>query len=307
MLNHLNSFCSPVAALFLALAVVAERGPIPAEQAGDPSDARRSPPAASDEKRGTEESDSKTKDKDGPAKKETFKAQHELWTRVLREHVTPEGWIDYRKLRRETRSQLDAYLRQIAGTDLRSLSSRDERVAFWINAYNAICVRTLIAHDLPKEVPHAVLFGKNIFTEETYRVAGKVRSLDEIEHQILRKKYKDPRVHAALVCGASSCPRLRPEAYEAPILSKQLDEETRRWVQSGKDLKGKRKNYLDRSRKTMYVSKIFDWFEEDFGGNDRGVLAFVRRYASDEDRKFLESNRVRVRYLAYDWSLNQRP
>ena len=179
-------------------------------------------------------------------------------------------------------------------------------MAFWINAYNAICARTLIDHKLPADVPHAAFFGTNIFKKSTYRIAGKVRSLDDIEHGILRSKFKDARVHAALVCGASSCPRLRPEAYEGSTLSKQLDEEARRWIQSGTDKNGKRKNRLDRARKTFYASKIFSWFQEDFGDSDRGVLEFVKRFASAADREFLVKNNVRVKYLGYDWALNKK-
>ncbi|MEM7234256.1 MAG: DUF547 domain-containing protein, partial [Planctomycetota bacterium] len=173
-----------------------------------------------------------------------------------------------------------------------------------VNAYNALCVQKLIDHKLPKKVPNAVFFGANIFKESTYKVAGKVRSLDDIEHGILRQSFKDNRIHAALVCGASSCPRLRAEAYEGRKLDQQLDEECRRWIRSGLDLKGKRKNYLDRRRNVFYASKIFDWFEEDFGDSTKGVLKFIKKYASDDDRRFLEANRVTVRYLTYDWTLN---
>ncbi|HLU47546.1 MAG TPA: DUF547 domain-containing protein, partial [Planctomycetota bacterium] len=163
---------------------------------------------------------------------------------------------------------------------------------------------TLVEHDLPKEVPHAAIFGKNIFKEERYRVAGKVRSLDEIEHEILREKFDDPRIHAAVVCGASSCPRLRPEAYTGKDLSKALDEENESWIQRELTKSGKRKNYLDRESKTFWASKIFDWYEEDFGGSTAGILRHIAKYASAEDREFLEKNRVRLRFLAYDWSLN---
>lgn len=232
---------------------------------------------------------------------------HSLFDRILHENVTPEGWVDYRNIRDRRLADLDRYLGLLARADVKKLASENERKAFWINAYNAVCIRTLIAHDLPASVPKALFFGANIFKERTYRIAGKVRSLDDIEHGILRKRFKDNRVHAAVVCGASSCPRLRPEAYTGAAIDRQLDEECRRWIQKGRTKEGKRKNYLDRSRKIFYASKIFDWFQEDFGDSDAGVLAFVKRFASDEDRAFLEKNRVRVRYLPYSWKLNIIP
>lgn len=108
------------------------------------------------------------------------------------------------------------------------------------------------------------------------------------------------------MCGASSCPRLRPEAYTAKDIDRQLDEEARRWVQTGRTKDGERKNYLDRRKAVLYASKIFDWFEEDFGGNEEGVLDFVKRYASASDREFLEENRVKVKYLTYSWRLNSQ-
>jgi len=237
---------------------------------------------------------------------ETQAFDHTRWDKVLKAAVTEDGWVDYGAIRRRLGSELQGYLRQLAAAKLESLTTASERMAFWINSYNAICIQKLIDHGVPAEVPHAVFFGKNIFSEKTYEVAGKIRSLDEIEHRILRAKFKDNRVHAALVCGASSCPRLRPEAYSGKDLNHQLDDECRRWVGKGEDKNGQRKNYLDRQQKTIHVSKIFDWFQEDFDGSTEGVLKFIRRYATESDRAFLEKNRVRVRYLDYDWAVNSQ-
>ncbi len=231
---------------------------------------------------------------------------HSRWDKILKETVTDDGWVDYKALSGQWSRELKTYLAALAAVDVRSLGSAAEEKAFWINAYNAVCAQTLVDADLPKVVPNAALFGKNIFKEKNYKIAGKIRTLNEIEHEILRKKFDDNRIHAALVCGASSCPRLRPEAYTGAQLDAQLDEECRRWIRAGLTKSRQRKNHLDRERKTMYVSKIFDWFEEDFGDSDAGVLAFVRRFATDDDRAFLEKNRVRVRYLKYDWSLNSQ-
>lgn len=234
--------------------------------------------------------------------KEAF--DHSEWTRFLKKYVDENGWVAYEKIQATGKKDLKAYLARLARPV--KLEKKEDQIAFWINAYNAVTIQKLLDHRLPETVPHATFFGKNIFTEETYRIAGEVRSLDDIEHGILRKKYREPRVHAALVCGASSCPRLRSEAYTGKKLERQLEEEARRWIQEGRDLKGKRKNYLDRGRKTFYVSKIFDWFEEDFGDSEAGILAFVTKHSSDADREFVKKNRVRIRFLDYDWSLNRQ-
>lgn len=240
-----------------------------------------------------------------PVPAQSAPARHARWDRWLKKYVSAAGWVDYTALQKNGLPELDAYLQELAATRLSDLGNPKEEMAFWINAYNTVCIRTLVDHKLPKEVPNTVFFGANIFKEERYEIVGKVRTLDEIEHEILRVKFKDNRVHAAVVCGASSCPRLRPEAYTGDQLDAQLDEEARYWISVGKDLSGKRKNYLDRSGKTFYASKIFSWFQEDFGDSDAGVLQFIKRFATVEDRAFLNQNRVRLRFLDYDWALNR--
>ncbi len=240
------------------------------------------------------------------ARKSARRSLHAGWDRLLKKYVTEGGWVDYRRLQARDGAELKAYLKQLAGTNVAELGSRNAQKAFWINAYNAICVQTLIDQKLPEEVPHAFFFGTNIFKLETYKVAGKIRSLDEIEHEILRKRFTDSRIHAVVVCGASSCPRLRPEAFDGARLEAQLDEEARRWISVGKDLKGKRKNYLDRGRKIFYASKILDWYMEDFGDNVAGVRKFIQRYADPQVRQFMTANKVRIKYLDYDWRLNKQ-
>ncbi|NIO08414.1 MAG: DUF547 domain-containing protein [Deltaproteobacteria bacterium] len=232
---------------------------------------------------------------------------HSIWNRILKITVTHDGWVDYQRIRDEFTGELKEYITYLGNVSPENLDTAKEQKAFWINAYNALTVQKLLDAGLPAKVPKAAFFGKNIFKERTYRVGRKLRSLDDIEHGILRKRFKDNRIHAELVCGASSCPRLRAEAYTAGELDSQLDEEARRWVQTGLTRQGQRKNYLDRENDTYYVSKIFNWFAEDFGGDDKGVLQFLTRHGSDEDRVFLKNNRVQVRYLKYDWSLNSRP
>jgi hypothetical protein len=207
----------------------------------------------------------------------------------------------------ENRSEiLLSYIELLGEVDVDNLTSDSERKAFWINAYNAVTIQTLIDEGLPEKVPHAFFFGKNIFTQENYRIAGKVRTLDEVEHEILRKRYEDPRIHAALCCGAISCPRLRPEAYTGEKLNQQLDEEARRWIQTGRNKKGRKKNFLDKEKSIYYVSEIFKWFEEDFGDGEEGVKDFLLRFADEETGEYLKDNEVKIRYLDYDWSLNSQ-
>jgi len=227
------------------------------------------------------------------------------WDAILRATVSEDGWVDYAAIRESHAAELGAFIREIGDLRLEGMD-RKAQMAFWINAYNAVCIKKILDHDLPDEVPHASFFGTNIFTEETYRVAGRVRSLDQIEHEILRKRFKDNRVHAALVCAASSCPRLRNEAYRGPKLDQQLDEECRRWIQVGRDKRGRRKNHLDRKENVLHVSKIFDWYEEDFGDSDEGIRKFVARFSNQEDATFISRHDPEIEFLPYDWHLNRK-
>ncbi|MGQ9588864.1 MAG: DUF547 domain-containing protein [Planctomycetota bacterium] len=243
----------------------------------------------------------------GPGAAPAF--SHAPWDGLLKKYVNDAGRVDYAGLRRNDAATLKKYLDDLARADIGSIRDERELKAFWTNAYNAICVQTLLDHGLPSPVPHSnvPVFGTNIFTERTYKVAGKVRSLDDIEHGIIRKMYRDSRLHAALVCGARSCPRLRPEAYTGEKIEGQLEEECVSWFQKETSDGKERKNRLDRKGRVYHVSKIFDWFQEDFRGNTAGVLEFLKKYSSAEDREFLEKNRVEIQYLAYDWTLNSQP
>lgn len=233
--------------------------------------------------------------------------EHSVWDRLLKATVNEAGWVDYEEIQQSWGNSLKTYITFLGITDIHNLPTDDARKAFWINAYNALTIQILLDEGLPEEVPHAAFFGNNIFKQQTYLVAGKVRSLDEIEHQILRKQYHDARIHAALVCGASSCPRLRPEAYTADRLDAQLDEESRIWIQTGRNKQGRRKNVLNRADKVYRLSKIFKWFQEDFMGGRRGdVLDFLLKYADNDTVDFVRKNHVTIRYLDYDWSLNSQ-
>lgn len=232
---------------------------------------------------------------------------HASWDQILKATVSEEGWVDYEAIKQKWSRNLRAYISSLGGVNVSELDSKEEKMAFWINAYNAVTIQILLDEGLPEEVPHATFFGKNIFKQEDYRVADRVRSLDEIEHEILRKRYDDPRIHAALVCGASSCPRLRPEAYTGEMLDQQLTEETQRWVRKGRAKDGKRKNRLDKAEGVYYVSKIFKWFNEDFyGGDDEGVLKFLKKFGDQDTRTYLEKRDVDIKYQDYDWKLNSR-
>jgi hypothetical protein len=228
-----------------------------------------------------------------------------LFTALLGDHVSA-GHVDYAALRHDER--LCDYIGYLALTRPDTLPSARHRLAFWINAYNAYTLK-VVSDNYPIESINELHFGGRIIGHVTGRtvwdldfavVGGTPYSLDEIEHDIIRGRFGDPRIHFALVCAARSCPPLRPEAYAAQRLDAQLDDQGRVFFSQAE------KNRFDGASRTAYLSRILDWYREDFGENRHEVLRSIARYAPLEVRGSIESDpgAWRVEYTDYDWSLN---
>lgn len=224
----------------------------------------------------------------------------DAWDRVLAAHAR-EGGVDYAGLAAD-RSDLDAYLGSLAGARPDEWSE-ERRLAFWVNAYNAVVV-----HHVLERYPgiESVEDEDGFFDELTFPVAGAQRTLDAIEE---RAREIDPRVHFAVVCASTSCPDLRGEAYRAERVDDQLDEQTRRFLADPD--KGLR---YDRDANALWLSSIFKWYAGDFTGGSTAVAFFARGGLVEWVLPFLprelaaeiERREPRVRYLDYDWSLNDR-
>jgi hypothetical protein len=182
---------------------------------------------------------------------------------------------------------------------------RDEQLAYWINAYNAWTIQLINSRQERRSIRNInkVLFfsRRSPWAEPVVRAAGRVLTLDDVEHRIIRPTYQDPRIHVALVCAANGCPPLRSEAFTAERLSAQLDDQARRFLaQRGK-------NRVELSSGTVYGSPIFTWYRDDFGGTLAGVGAFWARYLPPgPEADLLRSGQFRWVDTDYDWSLNNR-
>jgi hypothetical protein len=223
-----------------------------------------------------------------------------LWTAVLADHVR-NGFVDYRAIKKDAR--FAEYIRLLESTDPFAIP-QDERLAFWINAYNAFTVR-IVCDQYPIESimsRAARLVGQSNFQKKLIRMSGVAYSLDDIEHEHARP-FGDARVHFALVCAARSCPPLRSEAYEAHTLSEQLEDQGRAFVRDA------RKNRFDFERRECHISRIFDWFRGDFESGAPSALHFISRYLPDEQGARLrdEAARFTIHYQDYDWALNDVP
>ena len=224
--------------------------------------------------------------------------------RVLDAHLR-NGLVDYRALAGD-RPDLDLYLAQLARTsphDL-ELASRDVRLAFWINAYNA-CALALVREHYPLPAEPGAPAGsvrhiKDALTRQFCIVAQGARSLDGIVHGIIRP-LGDPRAHFAVACPSRSCPPLAGQAYRGEDLDAQLDVAVARFVADTM-----RFRLTAGTPPTLHVNKFLDWYKEDFGGTS-GVVALLRRFVPPAQAAILVPGRVRVEYFTYDWTLNDAP
>ncbi len=256
----------------------------------------------------------------------TYGFDHSAWTQILSNSVQNAS-VDYRIVQQNA-SQLDAYLGHLESISLNEFEgwNTQAQIAFLINAYNAFTLKLIsdfypdissirdIGSKLSTTFFQKINFWKKgsrqwDITSYTYKnktvtfsLLGKPRSLNEIEHTWLRKKHTEPRVHFALVCAAKSCPKLQPVAYLEKTLDSQL-------TSAGKAfLANPLKNTYNAKTHTLHVSMIFKWFKEDF--TQKGALFdFLKLYLSALHIQTIMKSAIKpkIKYLPYDWSLNQVP
>jgi len=218
---------------------------------------------------------------------------HAIWAELLNKYVKPGG-VDYAGFKSEE-EKLDRYLKVLEHTDSKTLS-RDEQFAYYINAYNAWTIKLILsAYPGIKSIKDLGTFLKSPWEKKFVRIDGDMVTLDDIEHHILRPRFKDPRVHFAINCSAASCPPISSQPYRGSSLDLQLDQATRSFINGP--------NSYRLEGNAFYVSRIFKWFAEDF---NHDVVGFYLKYAQDDLKKKLTAKKdaLEVKYLDYDWSLN---
>ncbi len=231
----------------------------------------------------------------------TITVDHSAWDKMLKAHVKPDGdlnRVDYAAWTRDSRDDLRAYIERLEQTDTASLP-RPEQYAYWVNLYNAVTVALILKH-YPVDTIRDIDISPGFFTRgpwgaELVTVGGVKLSLDNIEHDILRVNWDDPRVHYAVNCASVGCPNLARDAYTGDNLDDQLDAAARAYIASPRGVR------FDGGRVT--ASKIYSWYDEDFGNSEAGVIAHLRKYANGETARRL-SGLSSIDNYAYDWSLN---
>ncbi len=220
--------------------------------------------------------------------------EHTVFDDLLKAHVDEHGWVDYAALK-DKEPTLDGYIAAIATAPFEKMV-RDEKLALLINAYNAFTLKLILDYhpvDSIKDIPKA-----RSWDDVRWNVAGKTLSLNQIEHQEIRPKFAEPRIHFALVCAAVGCPPLLNRAYLAETVDAQLATQTayvhrhKTWFE------------YDADKKVAKLTKLYSWYGTDFEQQAGSVLDYVANHAQDLKAATASGNTPTVEWLDYDWALN---
>ncbi len=212
---------------------------------------------------------------------------HTALDRILRDNVRQER-VDYLNIRKRHWRRLNDYLETLAKADL-GKGAREERLVALINLYNATMIKAVIERLHVAYSPSENRF--SVFEEKLVRTRDGKTSLNHLENEIIRKQFKEPRIHVALACGAMSCPPLLPRAYVASELDKVLEDGMRSFTNDGN------RNRIDTKNEKLYLSQIFNWYAQDFGGKD-GLKGYLKKYLKPD------LSGLQISFLEYSWELN---
>ena len=247
---------------------------------------------------------------------------YDAYGKLLNRYVDGQGMVDYSGLKADG-TPLDNFVSNLSSIHPHMYENWNTKakIAFWINAYNALTLKAIIDHyPIKASFFKYFIYPKNsirqipgVWDKLMFTVMGRDYTLDGIEHKVLRASFNEPRIHMALVCAAKGCPPLRNEPYTGPKLDSALDD------QATKFLKNPDKFRIDRENRKVYLSPIFEWFGQDFVKNygrgkefpgfserDKAILNFVSRYLGPNDQEYLSRGGFSLEYLKYDWSLNDK-
>lgn len=221
-----------------------------------------------------------------------------VWDGLLKRYVDEKGRVDYTRLAAtsQDRERFEALFASVAASSpkktpelYRGLAAQE---AYYLNVYNILVWKNVLLR-LPKI--GRVDEEKNFFSGTEFLVGGEAMSLDVLEKRIIRPTFDDPRVHMALNCASGGCPVLPREAFTAERLSAELDREARRFCSEPRNVR------IDSAAQRIALSRIFDWYRDDFGGTTAAVIDWINRYR-DSAAKLPQD--AKVEYLDYDWTLN---
>lgn len=216
-------------------------------------------------------------------------AQTSVFNDLLQKHVAKNGIVDYKSFNKD-KSKLDSYISYLEKTSPESSWSKNKEKAFWINAYNAYTIKIILENYPLKSIKYIKQKGKDAWKIPFAKVGGKTYTLNYIEHQILRKKFSDPKIHVGVNCASTSCPKLGNVAFTEKNIDATLKKLMKEFVN---DIT---RNKLSNNK--IQISSIFDWFREDFTKNG-SIIQFLNTYSEIEI-----SPKAKISYLKYNWTLN---
>ncbi len=224
---------------------------------------------------------------------------HSTFDGLLKKYVK-DGVVEYGQWKRDQKDldTLTYYLDRLSSEIITDYPKK-ERLAFWINAYNAYTLKLILDHyGSIKSIKDI----KNPWKRDTCKVAGKSVSLDYIEHTILRKEFKEPRIHFAIVCASIGCPKLASDVFVADKIEAQLQQRAELFFNDPKYLKAGK----SWGRPVLQLSKILDWFAEDFGKTDADRIAFIKSFLTEETLAGIAplGDTPTISFLDYNWDLN---
>ncbi len=226
---------------------------------------------------------------------------HSLYDEILNRYVKG-GYFDYRAFdeTENDRERLRKYLADMSTVRPETLSD-DEQLAYWMNLYNAATIE-LIMRNYPLDSIRDLdgWFG-SVFSKKFISVGERSLSLDNVEHDTIRERFDEPRIHFALVCAARSCPPIRDEAYVGDRLSEQLEDQTKIFLNSDKN-----EFNIDKDHLNMELSRILYWYSKDFDGKE-GTADFLKDYLSEKKKTLIDQKNFSISYKSYSWKLNQAP
>ena len=233
--------------------------------------------------------------KSQPEKVSDSPPSHQIWTELLRQYVTPDGLVKYSEMVSD-KDRLNQYLKVLsANAPNPETWTKEEQLAYWINAYNAFTVK-LILDNYPLESikdlhPVNIPFVSSVWQKKFFEIGDKKMNLDYIEHSVLRKRFNEPRIHFAINCASLSCPELLNEAYLPEKIEEQLQKQTVKFINDVK------RNKITASE--IKLSKIFSWFKKDFTKKKK-LADFINQYSKIEVGRGVD-----IGYLDYSWDLNE--
>ena len=236
--------------------------------------------------------------------------RYDAYARLLGRFLTEDGRVRYAELQADP-SDLNSFLEQLAAASPEShpglFPAEEAQMAYWINAYNAFTLKGVVdRYPLKSIISLRTLYGQRFFKPRRYTAGGRKISLNDIEHEILRQRFREPRIHFALNCASASCPPLRREPYLPATLDRQLEESARLYMHSSEGFQWKKGK--------LYLSALFKWYKDDFlkslapdGEEIPTVADYAAQYLPEEDARRVRAERPKVKFLKYNWSLNDVP